>query len=561
MIGALVLAAFVSASADGRDRTADVNRAIDLVRLAGGGTVELEKGTYRFDAQSALPFSFYISNHDQSATHPVLFPILGATNVTLRGNGSTFLVDGRTVPFYMRDSKNVRIEGIALDAVRPVITEARILCFDGKHPIVRIDRAKYPYEVIDGRLQMLGNGWKEGVGCAMAFEGTSGAIVAGTGDLPYRGNVKELGDGELELAYDFQTAGVGMTAGDVIAFRPNSRPYPAIVIERSADTVLTDVIVHDAQGMALVAQHAENVTWRGNGRPEDRRSGVFPSAGKFASTHADATHFSNVKGLVRIENCLFQGMMDDAINVHSTAIVIEALPARDRVRCRFKHRQAYGFDLFLPGEKARFVRGLTLENGPVRPVLAVNRIRPDELELTVEGGVPEGFSAGDAVENADYQPSVVFCGNVVRNNRARAALFTTLRPVVCASNCFERVSGSAILLAGDAQKWYETGACSDVAVFANVFSNCCASAACHGYCKGVVSICPTVRDAAGQRTSYHRNVRIEDNVFFTFDVPLLYATSADEVRFRRNRVVRNADYAGWGQPAIITEGRASVYDN
>ena len=532
----------VAASDDGRDRTMDLNRAIDLVRLAGGGTVELEKGAYRFDAKKAFDLKFFISNHDQSSEHPVLFPILGATNIVIRGNGSKFLVDGEAIPFYIRDSKNVSIEGIEMDAVHPVMTEARIEGFSDGKTVVRA----------------IGNGRCSPVGSAIVFDSRNGGIVPQSGDVPYKGAMKELDDGRLELAYDFSRVGTGAKVGDIVVLRPPNRPTPALVIENSADTVLTDVIVHDAHGMALVAQHSENIAWRGTGSAADRRSGVFPSKGRVSSTHADATHFSNVKGRVRVENCLFEGMMDDAINVHSTSLAITKVLAPNRILCQFKHFQAYGFDVFLPGEKVRFIRGTTLENGPVMTVREVAKPRVNEVELTLDGLIPAGYAVGDAVENADYQPTVSFVGNIVRNNRARAALFTTSRPVVCASNLFARVSGSAVLLAGDAQKWYESGACTDVAVFGNVFSNCCASAKCHGYCKGVISVCPTVSKIAEQKVRYHRNLRVTDNTFYTFDVPLLYACSAENIVFKGNRIRRNDDFAGWDQPTFVIERCAKV---
>ena len=532
----------ISAVNDGRSRTLEVFAALDRLRLGGGGVLEFEKGDYRFDASAAVPLRFFISNHDQSDSHPVLFPIVGMTSVTIRANGARFLTDGPAIPFYIRDSKNVSIEGVEMDAVHPVMTEARIEGFAGGKTVVRTT----------------GNGRCTPVGSAMVFDGRNGGIIPQSGDIPYKGAMRELSDGRLELAYDFSRVGTGAKVGDIVVLRPPNRPTPAIVIENSADTVLTDVVVHDAHGMALVAQHSENVTWRGTGSAADRRSGVFPSKGRVSSTHADATHFSNVKGRVCVENCLFEGMMDDAINVHSTSLAITKVLTPNRILCQFKHFQAYGFDVFLPGEKVRFISGATLENGPVLTVCGVSRPRVNEVELTLDGPIPAGYAVGDAVENADYQPSVSFVGNIVRNNRARAALFTTSRPVVCASNLFARVSGSAVLLAGDAQKWYESGACTDVAVFGNVFSNCCASAKCHGYCKGVISVCPTVGKIDEQKARYHRNLRITDNTFYTFDVPLLYACSAENVVFKDNRIRRNDDFAGWKQPVFVIERCANV---
>ena len=126
------------------------------------------------------------------------------------------------------------------------------------------------------------------------------------------------------------------------------------------------------------------------------------------------------------------------------------------------------------------------------------------------------------MENADYQPSVVFRGNIVARNRARGTLFTTPKPVLVKSNLFERVSGSAILFAGDSQGWYESGACENVVVRGNTFRDCLTSA--YDYCEGLFSFYPMIRDVAKQKTRYHRISPFFIVVFFA--IPLVCAIFA-----------------------------------
>ena len=49
-------------------------------------------------------------------------------------------------------------------------------------------------------------------------------------------------------------------------------------------------------------------------------------------------------------NCLFEGMMDDAMNVHSTCLMITNVLSQNSIRCRYMHHQAVGFEVFRPGE-------------------------------------------------------------------------------------------------------------------------------------------------------------------------------------------------------------------
>lgn len=139
----------------------------------------------------------------------------------------------------------------------------------------------------------------------------------------------------------------------------------------------------------------------------------------------------------------------------------------------------------------------------------------------------------------------MFRNNIVRNNRARGTLFTTPGKVLVEGNLFDHSSGAAILLAGDAQGWYESGACHEVVIRRNTFINNLTSR--YQFTNAIISIYPEVKQLNNQKDYYHRNILIEDNVFKTFDVPLLFAISAENIKFINNRIIYNNDYKGWGQ--------------
>lgn len=70
--------------------------------------------------------------------------------------------------------------------------------------------------------------------------------------------------------------------------------------------------------MGLLAQLCENITLdefsvclRGDKDP------------RYFTTQADATHFSSCRGKIDSRNGLYEGMMDDAINVHGTYLKIK----------------------------------------------------------------------------------------------------------------------------------------------------------------------------------------------------------------------------------------------
>ena len=161
------------------------------------------------------------------------------------------------------------------------------------------------------------------------------------------------------------------------------------------------------------------------------------------------------------------------------------------------------------------------------------------------------------IENLSWTPEVVFSHNIVRNNRARGALFSSPLRTVCEDNLFDHTSGTAILLCGDCNGWYESGAVRDLLIRNNTFVNALTNM--FQFTNAVISIYPEIPDLENQMSYFHGGKKdaivIEKNHFITFDKPLLYAKSVDGLIFRKNKVTRNNDYPPfhWNQNEILLE--------
>ena len=525
-----------------------VMKAVRSVQESGGGTVRIADGEYHFYASSATNLRFHVSNHDQPAVRPVFLPFIGVTNVSVVAKNAKFVMHGMGTAILVRDSLGVSFKGITVEWEKPFFARAEIIGYEGGKTRICFP-GRQQVEVKNGRLVLHGEGWESALRGGNVFDRTTHEMIERTGDLGFNGVAVDCGDGTFVIDMDLSGRGAGVKVGDVCVMRDGYRPHPVVCLDHAKDTVFEDFVFRDGFGMGILAQLSENVTLRGGGcYPRDR--------GEYSSNTIDATHFSNCRGTVTVENCRFEGMLDDALNVHSTSMGIVAKPSANSIRCRYMHSQSVGLGVFSPGDAVRFIAGKTLENGAIGRVKSVETHNDREITLTLEVPVPSGYAVGDAVENADWQCAVVFRNNTVANNRARAILFTTPHRIVCEGNFFDHVSGSAILLAGDAQGWYESGACEDVVIRRNRFRDCLTSS--FQYCDGLVSIHPEVKDLAAQKRRYHRNIVIEDNDIETFDVPLLYALSAEDIVWRNNRVTKHDRYRGWGKPELVKVGCGRV---
>jgi len=543
LLACAALAAFSVAGADtavcftprgDEDRTAEV-----LAAVKSGATLRFAKGEYHFRSPSKL--SYYISNHDNPQPHSVFLPVTNVTDLTIIGDGAAFVFHGNGIGMTLMDTRRATVKGIAFDWSRPPFTEARVESAEGERIVLRSDPKQCPVSVEKGRLFAVGEGWHAPIKIIAVFAGDTHEAILPTGGF---GSLKALEGGAFSVEVNAKRLVRPLRRGDVAVLRDTFRPSPGVSLCRAHDTLLEDCSIHAGDGMGLVAQRCENVTVRGSGRAADATAGAFArkGTGRALSLQADATHFSNCKGQVLVENCLFEGMVDDAINVHSTCLRIESVHAPDTIVCRYMHNQSTGFEVFLPGERLRFIKAATLENGAETIVKDAKMSDPQHVTLRLADPVPARYAPGDAVENADWQPAVVFRNNIVRNSYCRAALFTTPGKVVCEGNLFDHVPRQVIQLEGDASGWYESGGCRDVAIRGNVFRGC-------GYIRGegLIQIKPNLKDIESQKERYHRNIVVEGNRFETFRMPLVRGRSVRGFAWRGNEAIYNDDFPARGK--------------
>lgn len=138
--------------------------------------------------------------------------------------------------------------------------------------------------------------------------------------------------------------------------RSRDLSYAGNLLSHDVNTTLQNVKIHYAEGMGLLAQLCENITLDGFNVCLRGESDL-----RYFTTQADATHFSGCKGVIVSQNGLYEGMMDDAINVHGTYLkVIKRLDDTTLVG-RYMHNQAWGFDWGYQGDSVQFIRSETME--------------------------------------------------------------------------------------------------------------------------------------------------------------------------------------------------------
>jgi hypothetical protein len=267
----------------------------------------------------------------------------------------------------------------------------------------------------------------------------------------------------------------------------------------------------------------------------------MPNAAKnrYFSGHDDGFHVSNCAGHVNIDHCEFGGLMDDPINVHGTSVKITERLNDRKLKCRFMHEQSTGMNWGHANDTIGFLDNesmATISKGVLTKFEKLNR---DEFTVEFKDAIPAEIKANEALENLSWSPSANITNCKFHSCRARGLLVSTPRKVLVDKNEFES-SGSAILIAGDANGWYESGAVNDVTITNNIFWDACLTSM-YQFCEGIISIYPIIPKVDPQKP-YHRNITIANNTFHAFDYPVLYALSVDGIRFTKNRIVRSHEF-------------------
>lgn len=510
--------------------------------------IRFGEGRYDFHEKGSTQRQYYISNHDQTQPKQVGIAIEGLQNLTLDGNGANFVFHGRMLPISLLHSTNCTLQNFSIDFDTPHIAQVKIVESSSEQGITIEPAPWVNYRIRkDSVFEIYGEGWTVKPGWGVAFEPDTKRLAYNTGD---RGctviGASQVGPNRINLRH---WKDARLKPGMLFVMRGGGRPTPGIFLSHNVNTTVQNVKVHYAEGMGLLAQLCDNITLhqfsvclKGDNDPR-----VF-------TTQADATHFSGCKGKITSCNGMYEGMMDDAINIHGTYLkVIKRIDDHTLVG-RYMHNQSWGFEWGRPGDEVQFIRSSTMELTNNRNQLTA--IRPYDKEQTegarefllsfkepLEADIDE--TDGFGIENLTWTPEVLFARNIIRNNRARGALFSTPRTTVVEDNLFDHTSGTAILLCGDCNGWYETGACHDVLIRNNRFVNALTSM--YQFTTAVISIYPEIPNLEGQQKYFHGGkhggIVIENNEFDTFDAPILYAKSVDGLIFRNNKITKNTEYA------------------
>ncbi|MBQ6823113.1 MAG: hypothetical protein IJP27_00525 [Clostridia bacterium] len=501
-----------------------------------------EDADYYFSPHEALFADYRLSNSDPAPHRVLAIWMKQMKNCILRGNGARLWLAGHMQVFTLDHCTDILLDGFTVNWKKPLVAEGEVVAKGEGYLDVFVDPEAFPHRLSGDCLEFdVGAGeWYRMSMNAIAFEPHTRTVRRGTGDFSFS-SVTPLGESVYRFAFKKPAP---VEVGDRLNLRHNQRLHAGIFSEKCERMTAQNITFHSCGGLGCLAQFCKDLIYKNvNFLPDVFRS-RYASSGR-----DDGMHITCNSGTVTITECSFHALMDDPINVHGCCVTVDEVVDARTLRCRYRHRQAGGFHYWAEaGDEIVFIDRSTMS--PMGKALAATYRLEDYYTflLSFAEPLPPSLLAqatkGDALalDNLSHTAAFVCTKNRFGSCRARGILVSTPKKVQITENYFES-SGSAILVAGDSNHWFESGACHDVEISRNIFTDACLTSN-YQFCEGVISITPVVPNPS-LGTPFHDHIRITENTFDVADTPVLSAFSCAELTFSKNRIFKSPAAERW----------------
>ena len=468
-------------------------------------------------------------------------------NVSISGYGARLIAHfDQTDPytfqacFGVNNCENLSLEGLCLTTDNPANTAGRVLS---------IDREKLEMDILlDDGFVLTGN---ERIFSVDSFdEGAAGpnwhVLFADDGGRKGKGyRYKRISDRVIRM-FCWPSTGVqilDLTPGERLCMRHSLYPTNQMTFRNCSNVLLQDITVESSPGESCaIYPRCRDFTFK-------RFAIRLPAGSKrIYASNADGIHITGLGGKLRIEDCIFENLGDDALNVHTTGGVVTGVEA-NVIHCTLGDRLGsvglpLDADWACSGDEIGIYQGDTfVKKGSVRVAeYEVGRIRFTDATCDI---LP-----GDMIANMAFCPDTVVRNSRIHGTRARGILFQTNK--VLLEDCtFSDISHQAIQITSDMTRWSEMCPCEEVVIRNNVFHHNGLS------CKDIRSAGIAVGIGHGggcydytQANGVHGNITITGNRFYEMKDAAIFADRVCSMTITDNAFARCC---------TRTEGRAADY--
>ena len=288
-------------------------------------------------------------------------------------------------------------------------------------------------------------------------------------------------------------------------------------------STLRDVTVHSFPGMGFYStDRSTNITVERYRVERPKRTT------RLTSTNADGSKYVHTGGMLTIKDCYYEGMGDDAINIHSSYGKVVQRDGKTLSMARIRRGQEVDVSAryVLQGDTVEFYDGKTMVPKGTAKVL-----ERDDQSITLDVA-PDRVVVGDLFNNISMTPKVRILGVEVHRNRARGFLLQS-QDVIVEKCKILNPTGIGIFVTMDVNYWFESGQGKDVILRNNTI----VGANKHLLREGAITVkCGHDSGGTDYPAGVHRNVKILHNTIRDTMNSGIYACSTDGIEIRGNTI-------------------------
>lgn len=479
-------------------------------------TLENNKTYHVFQDNSFSLDGYFCSNTAKKDENPTGKRLTGIflkdmKDIVIDGNGAKMLIHGKMTPILLDRCENITIKNLEIDYARPTMSEFTVISGQNDEYVIKINDDCL-FEIEGNTLYWLGekdkngdNYWRDTNSGAKRYikrydPETKLSYDFNRDDLNFE-KIEQIDDTTLKVT--LINKNINIPIGSVFQSRTITRDQTGGLIERCKNIKFENLRVKFMHGLGIVSQYSENIAFY--------NCDLTPAEGRTITSTADFFQFSGCKGDIIIDNCVAWGAHDDYVNVHGTHLrIIEADYNKNKIIVRFMHPESWGFQAFEKGDTIDFIKWDNLVPYYSLIVTDYIKINDTDIELSLDGKLPQIEINKDVVENATNTPNLYVRNCKFSQNAARGILCTTRGKVIIENNTFENLWGPALLIEDDCNFWFESGYTTDIVFRNNILINCDYHVTWEG--APVIRYSPKVlREKVD--TFVHGKLTVENNVF------------------------------------------------
>jgi parallel beta-helix repeat protein len=498
--------AFGAVPGDGKDDTPSILAALENCKGKKNVILTFEIGLY----------DIFGSQKDEEGNFRPSIQVHGMDHLTIDGHGAELIGHDLSKMFDFSECSNILVTNLTTDWNPLPFTQGRV---------VKTDTAFIDMEVMAPFTARSGRPTEAILGYDIVNHRMARRLTDHY-QLGYDKKSEVVSPGVMRLFIGRQDrfAGKLPSVGDYLIVRHQVYEFQSFEFNKCNNVVVENVNIYSNPGMGVTGEECRNITLK------HLNVMLRPGSGRWMSCTADATHFAGCRGIIRIENCLFEGMGDDATNVRSGHYLLVSERLDDN-RLRIKPGYRYGNDLTPPqiGDKIE----LSGKENPLLPyrTLTVRFVGKVEKENSIVIGfsekLPQRTKPGDIAGNASSCPVLRIRNCTTIRNRSRGFIVKT-RDVVIEDCTFQDITECGIALESDIDAWWESISARDVIIRNNRFID---SKSEPGYLHGVIESHTMSQNAPA---GVYRRIIIANNIFLGSAGNMIKLGSADSVNIVNN---------------------------